>query len=248
MHDAPPAGKEIAYVTGGASGIGYATARRLAMAGFRVAILDLGEDRVQAAAGELSALGLDAQGYVADVRDREALAGIMDGEGRVDVVVCAAGVYTPRQFDEISDEDFRRTVDVNLLGVFVPAQEGARRMRPGGRIVTVSSRGALGGYGFADYVASKAGVIGLTRAMALELRPRRIAVNSIAPGFTDTPMTRTMPPDQYAKAVALEPGGAPATPDDIAVAIEFFASPATKFITGQTLFVDGGKSLGGLGI
>ncbi|MDH2234788.1 SDR family oxidoreductase [Pigmentiphaga sp. GD03639] len=204
--------------------------------------------RVQAAAGELSALGLDAQGYVADVRDREALAGIMDGEGRVDVVVCAAGVYTPRQFDEISDEDFRRTVDVNLLGVFVPAQEGARRMRPGGRIVTVSSRGALGGYGFADYVASKAGVIGLTRAMALELRPRRIAVNSIAPGFTDTPMTRTMPPDQYAKAVALEPGGAPATPDDIAVAIEFFASPATKFITGQTLFVDGGKSLGGLGI
>lgn len=75
-----------------------------------------------------------------------------------------------------------------------------------------------------------------------------IAVNSIAPGFTDTPMTRTMPPDQYAKAVSLEPSGAAAVPDDIAVAIEFFASPATRFITGQTLFVDGGKSLGGLGI
>ena len=248
MHDAHSSGKEIAYVTGGASGIGYATARRLAVAGFRVIILDLDDARVRVAAKELSSLGLDAHGYAADVRDRKTMAGIMDGEGRVDVVVCAAGIYAPRQFDEISDEDFRRTVDVNLLGVFVPAQEGARRMQPGGRIVTVSSRGALGGYGFADYVASKAGVIGLTRAMALELRTRRIAVNSIAPGFTDTPMTRTMPADQYARAVALEPGGAPATPDDIAVAIEFFASPATKFITGQTLFVDGGKSLGGLGI
>jgi len=170
MHDTHPPGKQVAYVTGGASGIGYATARRLAVTGFRVAILDLGEDRVRAAAKELSALGLDAHGYVVDVRDRKTVAGIMDGEGRVDVVVCAAGIYTPRQFDEISDEDFRRTVDVNLLGVFVPAQEGARRMQPGGRIVTVSSRGALGGYGFADYVASKAGVIGLTRAMALELR------------------------------------------------------------------------------
>ncbi|RNB69175.1 SDR family oxidoreductase [Brevibacillus centrosporus] len=123
-----------------------------------------------------------------------------------------------------------------------------RRMEKGGRVVTVSSRGALGGKGFPDYVASKAGVIGLTRAMAMELRTRQIAVNSVAPGFTDTPMTHTMPEDQYAAAAALEPSGAAASPADIANAIAFLAAPTTHFITGQTLFVDGGKSLGGLGI
>lgn len=84
--------------------------------------------------------------------------------------------------------------------------------------------------------------------MAMELRVRQIAVNSIAPGFTETPMTQTMPPDQYAATVALEPSGAAAAPSDIAQAIAFFASPGIRFITGKTLFVDGGKSLGGLGI
>ena len=139
-------------------------------------------------------------------------------------------------------------LDVNLLGVFRAVQEVLPRMPAGGRIVTVSSRAAIGGTNFAHYVASKAGVIGLTRAMAMELRPRQIAVNSVAPGFTDTPMTRRMPPDQYAAAQALEPSGRAAAPDDIAAAIAFLASPSTQFITGQTLFVDGGKSLGGLGL
>lgn len=128
------------------------------------------------------------------------------------------------------------------------AQEAARRVIAGARIVTVSSRAAIGGTNFAHYVASKAGVIGLTRAMAMELRPREIAVNSVAPGFTDTPMTRTLPPDQYARAQELELGGRAADPADIAGAIAFPASPATHFITGQILFVDGGKSLGGLGL
>jgi 3-oxoacyl-[acyl-carrier protein] reductase len=242
------ADREIAFVTGGASGIGRATVERLARDGFRVAIIDRNAAAVSATESALRQMGLEVVGYALDVCDRSGLARAMDAEGRVDVVVCAAGVYKPRSFDQVTDDDFRQTLEVNLIGVFVPAQEGARRMREGGRIVTVSSRGALGGLGFPDYVASKAGVIGLTRAMAMELRGRKIAVNSIAPGFTDTPMTRTMPPDQYASAVALEPSGAAASPDDIANAIAFLASPHTRFITGQTLFVDGGKSLGGLGI
>ncbi len=240
--------REIAFVTGGASGIGRATVERLARDGFRVAIIDRNAAAVGATESALRQMDLDVVGYALDVCDRGGLARAMDAEGRVDVVVCAAGIYKPRSFDEVTDDDFRQTLEVNLIGVFVPAQEGARRMREGGRIVTVSSRGALGGLGFPDYVASKAGVIGLTRAMAMELRGRKIAVNSIAPGFTDTPMTRTMPPDQYATAVSLEPSGAAASPDDIANAIAFLASPGTRFITGQTLFVDGGKSLGGLGI
>lgn len=240
--------REVAFVTGGASGIGRATVERLARDGFRVAIIDRNAAAVSAAESALRQMELDVVGYTLDVCDRSGMARAMDAERRVDVVVCAAGIYRPRSFDEVTDEDFRQTLEVNLIGVFVPAQEGARRMREGGRIVTVSSRGALGGLGFPDYVASKAGVIGLTRAMAMELRGRKIAVNSIAPGFTDTPMTRTMPPDQYATAVSLEPSGAAASPDDIANAIAFLASPGTRFITGQTLFVDGGKSLGGLGI
>jgi 3-oxoacyl-[acyl-carrier protein] reductase len=240
--------RETAFVTGGASGIGRATVERLARDGFRVAILDRNATALHEAEAALRAADLDVIGYPLDVCDRERLARVMDAEGRVDVVVCAAGVYKASAFDELTEESFRRTLDVNLIGVFVPAQEGARRMAEGGRIVTVSSRGALGGVGFADYVASKAGVIGLTRAMAMELRGRKISVNAIAPGFTDTPMTRSMPPERYAASVALEPSGAAAVPDDIANAIAFFASPKTRFITGQTLFVDGGKSLGGLGV
>ena len=121
-------------------------------------------------------------------------------------------------------------------------------MKAGGRIVTISSRGALGGTRFAHYVASKAAVIGLTRAMAMELRPRQISVNSVAPGFTDTPMTRSAPPEMFAAWEALEPAGKAASPAEIAHAVAFLASPMTTFITGQTLFVDGGKSLGGLAI
>jgi 3-oxoacyl-[acyl-carrier protein] reductase len=139
-------------------------------------------------------------------------------------------------------------LEVNVMGTFIPAQEAARRMQAGGRIVTISSRGALGGTRFAHYVSSKAAVIGLTRAMAMELRPLQIAVNSVAPGFTDTPMTRSAPPEMFAAWEQLEPSGKAASPTDIADAIAFLASPSTRFITGQTLFVDGGKSLGGLSI
>ncbi|SEB16182.1 SDR family NAD(P)-dependent oxidoreductase [Paraburkholderia sartisoli] len=239
---------QTAFVTGGASGIGLATVEILARSGFHVIAIDRNAESVRQMVEHFTAERLSVEGAVADVCDRPAINRIVATQRRVDVMICAAGIYAPRYFDEITDEDFRRTLEVNLLGVFVAAQEASRRMSAGGRIVTVSSRGALGGKGFADYVASKAGVIGLTRAMAMELRPRQIVVNSIAPGFTDTPMTRTMPADQYAAAVALEPGGAPASPYDIAHVIAFFASPTSRFITGQTLFVDGGKSLGGLGI
>lgn len=234
----------VAFVTGGASGIGLATARRLAADGFHVIAADRDADKLRA----LAAAGDPRiETCVLDVSDRAAVAAAISAPARLDALVCVAGLYQPRSFDAIDDDDFRRMLDVNLLGVFIAAQEASRRMQAGARIVTVSSRAALGGTGFAHYVASKAGVVGLTRAMAMELRPRQIAVNSIAPGFTDTPMTRSMPADQYAAAQALEPSGQAADPADIAHAIAFLASPSTRFITGQTLFVDGGKSLGGLG-
>jgi 3-oxoacyl-[acyl-carrier protein] reductase len=249
MPSAPaPAVKETAFITGGASGIGRATALRLAEDGFRVVVIDRNAPQVQTLVMELTQAGHDAVGHAVDVCDRPKMVALIAAEARVDVMVCAAGIGPSRGFDDISDEDFRAVLDVNVLGVFIAAQEATRRMKPGGRIVTVSSRAALGGSGFAHYVASKAAVVGLTRAMAMDLRLRQIAVNSIAPGFTDTGMTRAMTPEQHAAASALEPMGRPAHPREIANAIAFLASPRTSFITGQTLFVDGGKSLGGLGL
>jgi 3-oxoacyl-[acyl-carrier protein] reductase len=240
MSDAP-----LAFVTGGASGIGLATVKRLADDGYHVVAADRSAERLDELAASTDYAITTCR---LDVTDRTAVASAINALPRIDALVCVAGIYQPRRWDEIRDDDFRLMLDVNLLGTFLPMQEAARRMRPGSRIVTVSSRAAIGGVGFAHYVASKAAVIGLTRAFAMELKDRRIWVNSVAPGFTDTPMTRTMPPEQYAAAQALEPTGQAADPAEIARVIAFLAAPSTSFITGQTIFVDGGKSLGGLAI
>lgn len=238
----------IAFVTGAAQGIGLATAERLARDGFRVLAIDRNGERLQPAVAALCAAGLNVKAAVADICQREEVAAVFAQQPRVDALVCAAGIYNDAAFLDLDEARFRQMLEVNVVGTFIPAQEAARRMQAGGRIVTISSRGALGGTRFAHYVASKAAVIGLTRAMAMELRPRQIAVNSVAPGFTDTPMTRSAPPEMFAAWEQLEPSGKAASPADIADAIAFLASPSTRFITGQTLFVDGGKSLGGLSI
>ena len=238
----------VAFVTGAAQGIGMATAQRLARDGFRVVAMDRNAERLKGAVAAMVAQGLNVVASVLDICERASVVAALDAQLRVDVMVCAAGIYNDAKLLDLTEDAFRSMLEINVIGTFIPAQEAARRMRPGGRIVTISSRGALGGTRFAHYVASKAAVIGLTRAMAMELRERQIAVNSVAPGFTDTPMTRSAPAEMFAAWEQLEPGGKAATPDLIANAIAFFASPSTQFITGQTLFVDGGKSLGGLSI
>jgi 3-oxoacyl-[acyl-carrier protein] reductase len=240
--------KEVAAVTGAAQGIGLAITRRLALDGFRVIAIDRSAAELKASVVALVTDGLDVIARPADVTERATLAAAFANEPSIDVVVTAAGIYNDAKFLDLTEDAFRRMLDVNVIGTFIPAQEAARRMRRGGRIITISSRGALGGTRFAHYVASKAAVIGLTRAMAMELRDAGIAVNSIAPGFTDTPMTRSAPPEMFAAWEKIEPSGKAASPDEIANAVAFLASRSTSFITGQTLFVDGGKSLGGLGI
>jgi 3-oxoacyl-[acyl-carrier protein] reductase len=242
------ADRETAFVTGAAQGIGLATARRLAQDGFRVVLMDRSQEPLERACAELRTAGHDAVCALCDVCDRTSVAAAFAAESRVDVLVTAAGLYNDVRFLDLDEAQFRRMLDVNVVGTFIPAQEAARRMKSGGRIITISSRGALGGTRFAHYVASKAAVIGLTRAMAMELRQAHISVNSVAPGFTDTPMTRSAPPGMFAAWESLEPTGKAASPDEIANAVAFFANPSTTFITGQTLFVDGGKSLGGLSI
>ena len=238
----------VAFVTGAAQGIGRATCERLARDGFRVVAMDRSAQNLQDTVAQLRLLGLDVVAAPLDICDRAAVVGAFDGQSRVDALVCAAGIYNDARFLDLGDDAFRQMLEVNVVGTFIPAQEAARRMRSGGRIVTISSRGALGGTRFAHYVASKAAVIGLTRAMAMELRTSGIAVNSVAPGFTDTPMTRSAPAEMFDAWEKLEPSGKAASPAEIANAIAFFCAPSTSFVTGQTLFVDGGKSLGGLGI
>jgi 3-oxoacyl-[acyl-carrier protein] reductase len=240
--------RPVAFVTGAAQGIGLATTARLAHDGFQVVAMDRAADRLNPAVAALAAQGLTVRAAVADICDRAAVCEVLDAAPRVDAMVCAAGIYNDAKLLDLDEDTFREMLEVNVIGTFIPAQEAARRMKAGGRIVTISSRGALGGTRFAHYVASKAAVIGLTRAMAMELRAAQIAVNSVAPGFTDTPMTRSAPSEMFDAWEKLEPSGKAASPDEIANAIAFLAAPTTSFITGQTLFVDGGKSLGGLGI
>ena len=162
----------VAFVTGAAQGIGLATVERLARDGFSVVAMDRNAEPLRQQATRLAGLGLDVVAAPVDVCDRAAVVAALDAQPRIDAMVCAAGIYNDAPLLDLTEDVFRRMLDVNVVGTFIPAQEAARRMQAGGRIVTVSSRGALGGTRFAHYVASKAAVIGLTRAMAMELRGR----------------------------------------------------------------------------
>ena len=170
-----------AFVTGAAQGIGLAVARHLGESGCRVICIDRNAESLKMSVSQLQGIGIEAVAFDADVLDRERISSAIAAEEVVDIVVTAAGLYWDRAFDDLVEDDFRRMMDVNLIGTFIIAQEAARKMKEGGRIITISSRGALGGTRFAHYVASKAAVVGLTRAMAMELRARQITVNSVAP-------------------------------------------------------------------
>jgi len=233
----------IAVVTGAAQGIGHATAARLAADGMRVVALDREAAANEAAAAALRQRGLAVEAVAADVTRRETIRTALAGLDRIDLLVNNAGVFWPRAFAEITEADMIRTYEVSVLGAVLATQEALGRMPAGASIVNVASRAYMGAAGYAHYVAAKAAVVGLTRAMALDLAERGIRVNAVAPGVILTPMTRGLGlhPDERGAAPPPVPVGEPET---VADSIAFLAGPQGRFVNGQTVVVDGGRSLG----
>jgi NAD(P)-dependent dehydrogenase (short-subunit alcohol dehydrogenase family) len=241
----------VAVVTGAASGMGLGIAQHLATAGRRVALLDLDGDAAAAAAAELTRGGAVALAAKVDVTDRggvdDAMARVRAELGPVEILVTSAGFDEFRPFTEITVEAWEHVIGVNLTGTFHCVQAAIPDMLAAhwGRIVTISSSSAQSGAArMAHYVASKGGVIGLTKALAVEYAPHGITVNTIPPGFIDTPMARRaeargdLPSiDAVAARTPVRRAG---TPDDIAAACTFLCSDEAGYITGQALNVNGG--------
>jgi meso-butanediol dehydrogenase/(S,S)-butanediol dehydrogenase/diacetyl reductase len=237
-------------ITGGAGGIGTATAVRFVEEGSRVVALDWEEVALQRLQTELPALSGTLRADVSNAEDvARAFAGLDTLLGGVDILINNAGISIRHNFVDISPREWRQVMDINLSGVFFVAQQAARRMLAagGGVILNMGSTNGLIGYPYyADYNASKAGVIELTRSMALELAPT-VRVNAICPGFILTPMQEAEYTLEMRRTFAAKlPLNRLGRPEDVAALFAFLASDDAAFITGQCFVIDGGEIAGGL--
>jgi 3-oxoacyl-[acyl-carrier protein] reductase len=240
----------IALVTGAASGIGAATARRFAREGATVAINDAKPEGLDAVAGEIRAAGAKALVLPGDVTKKADCQRIVQDVtrtfGRLDILINNAGINRDAMAAKMTEEQWDAVLSVNLKGTFLCAQAAlpGMRERAWGRVVNTSSIGSLGNIGQANYAASKAGVIGLTKTLALEYAKYGVTVNAIAPGPVMTAMLAGVPEAIRERIIAQVPVGRIASPDEIAGVHVFLASDDAAFITGQVIFADGGMSVG----
>ena len=241
----------VAVVTGAASGMGLAVSRRLAGQGHRVALVDREGESASAAAKALDPSGSRVVSSAVDVSDRAAVEAALDDVrsalGPIEILVTSAGIEGFESFLDISVDSWERMLAVNLTGTFHCIQAAAPDMVTNGwgRIVTISSSSAQSGTRrMAHYVASKGGVVALTKALALELAPHGVTVNTIPPGFIDTPMVRRSFGEGLAGTmddmIARTPVGRAGTPEDVAAACAFLCSEEAGYITGQLIGVNGG--------
>jgi len=243
---------KVAIVTGSARGIGAETARTFAAEGAKVVITDVMAEQGEATAAAIREAGGDALFVQANVADLSSVQALVDATvahyGRLDIIVNNAGVLRDAQLKKMAEKDFDLVIAVNLKGVYNCGQVAANQMLAqgeGGVILNASSVvGMDGNFGQTNYVATKAGVIGMTKVWARELGPKGIRVNAVAPGFIGTDMTAQMPQAVYDGMVARTPLRRAGTAQDIANAYLWLASDEANFVSGITLRVDGGILVG----
>ena len=242
---------KTAVVTGGSRGIGLAIAKKLAAGGANIAVLYVGDEAEgQNAVEELRAMGAKAEAYFCDVSDFEASKKVVDaviGEfGGIDILINNAGITRDKLVLNMDEKDFDAVINVNLKGTFNMIKHTYKHFmkKRAGRIVSTSSIvGLNGNAGQANYAASKAGIIGLTKSVARELAGRNVTVNAVAPGYIGTDMTNVLPEKVKEAMKAQIPAKRIGTPEDVANVVAFLCSDEAAYVTGEVIRVDGGLAI-----
>jgi len=242
---------KVAIVTGSAQGIGRAIALNLAQGGARIVLTDMREPKLDEVVKEIEAQGSKAIRFVVDVTDREAVRKVVEQTletwEKIDILVNNAGITRDNLVMRMKVEDWQAVLKTNLDGAFYCIQAALPSMvrQRYGRIVSIASVVAqAGNVGQANYISSKAGIIGLTKAVAAEVARRNITVNAVAPGFIATSMTENLPPEIKEKMLSLIPVGRMGTDTEIAVGVRFLVSEEARYITGHVLNINGGMFMG----
>lgn len=237
---------KVAIITGAGKGIGAGIARLFAQEGAKVALCDINRENIQEVTNELKAKGYECTGFEVDVRNfkmvENAVNEILALYGTIDILVNNAGITRDVVLHKMSEEDFDTVIDINLKGYFNCSRAVVKIMREkgSGKIVNISSASRFGNVGQSNYSASKAGVVGFTRAIAKELAPKGINVNAIAPGTIVTDMYHTIPEHIRDLMKLITPLGRPGTVEEVANLCLFLSSDESSYITGQVIQCDGG--------
>jgi len=238
---------KIAIITGGANGIGKAITKRLAEEKYTVLIIDLDQKNGKQLAKDI---GNDSKYFSCNISNEEEVKKFFTSVSKkyknIHALVNNAGIIKDNVIWKMPVDDFNAVIEVNLKGTWLMCRYAAPLMKEqnNGRIVNIASRAWLGNPGQTNYSASKAGIVGLTRSLALELGKYNVLVNAIAPGLIDTPLSQKLPIDVREKLIQAQPTKTMGKPEDIANTVAFLCNEKTQFITGQTIYVDGGKSIG----